>query len=117
MSIDHHLGKAPPSAAPAPTWGEITPEGQSALVVRFCMEEKTVTIPFGEFKRWEHVRSETETIALMTSRELVVIEGRELLAIRVALDLMRLAEVRPNYRRLVEGRPGPRVQRISIEPS
>jgi hypothetical protein len=116
MSIESHPGKPLPSAAVAPTWGEVSPQGQVALVVRFCLPDRVITIPMGEFKRWEHAPGEGEKLTLSTSREEVTIEGRELAPVRAALDLGRLCEVRANYLRAGSNRPGPRIERITIEP-
>lgn len=114
MSLDTAPSHKPLVATPAPTWGEIAGNGEKAVVVRFILAGRVVTFPASELKRWEHVAGEPETLMIAAGRERIVIEGGELNAIRAALDLQRLAEVRTNYER-TKGRPGPRVRRIAIE--
>ena len=49
---------------PPPTWGETTPDGEAARVVRFLLADRVVTFPFSELKRWEHVAGEPELLAI-----------------------------------------------------
>ena len=117
MSIEPHPGKKPLVRPPPPSWGEIAPDGQTALVVRFALGDRVVTFPADEFKRWEHAAGEPELLTIRTGKEQIVIEGRELAEVRAALDLGRLCELRVNYPRSPGGRPGPRVRQITIEPA
>jgi hypothetical protein len=115
MSIETQPGgKLLASAAP-PNWGEIAADGQTAVVIRFLLDQSVVTIPTVHFKRWEHTLGLPETLVLVTSGERIVVEGRELTAVRAALDLGRLCELRVNYPSKSGARPGPQVCRISIE--
>ena len=116
MSIETHPGSKSLVPPPPPNWGEIVPEGQAAVVVRFALVDRVVTFPVDQFKRWEHAPGEPELLTISTEKEQIVIEGRELAEVRAALDLGRLCEVRVNYTRS-GARPGPRVQRIAIEPA
>jgi hypothetical protein len=116
MSIEAHPEKKPLALSAPPHWGEIAPKGETALVVRFILSDRVVTYPFSEFKRWEHVTGSAELLTIAAGKELVVIEGRELAPVRAALDLGTLSELRLTYPRSC-ARPGPRVQRIAIEPS
>ena len=86
------------------------------LVVRFALVDRVVTFPVDQFKRWEHLAGEPELLTISTDKEEIVIEGRELAEVRAALDLCQLREVRINYPRSPGNRPGPRVQRITVEP-
>jgi hypothetical protein len=117
MSIEPHPGKKPLVRPPPPSWGEIAPDGQTALVVRFALGDRAVTFPADEFKRWEHVPGEPELLTISTGKEQIVIEGRELAEVCAALDLGRLCEVRINFPRSSGVRPGPQVRRIAIEPA
>lgn len=117
MSIESHPGQKPLVPPPPPSWGEIAPAGQTALVVRFALVDRVVTFPLDQFKRWEHAAGEPELLTISTEKEEIVIEGRELAEVRAALDLGRLCEVRINYPRSSSARPGPRVLRIAIEPA
>jgi hypothetical protein len=115
MSIETQPGgRLLASTAPL-TWGETVPHGQAAMVVRFILEESVVTIPTVHFKRWDHIRGVPETLVLVTSSERVVVEGKELAAIRAALDLGRLCEIRANHAAKSGARIGPHVHRITIE--
>ena len=117
MSIEPHPGKKSLVPPPPPGWGELAPEGQTALVVRFALADRVVTFPADEFRRWEHAAGEPERLTIRTAQEEIVIEGRELAEIRAALDLGRLCEVRMNHPRSSGVRPGPQVRRITIEPA
>lgn len=114
MSIEHQPGRNPLVPATPPTWGEVTPEGEQATVVRFVLVDRVVTFPFAQLKRWEHIAGDPEILSITAGKEQVVIEGAELAAISAALDLKRLGEVRVNHERS-RARPGPRVRRIAIE--
>ena len=116
MSIQQQTGKKPLVPPPLPTWGETTPDGQTASVVRFVLADRVVTFPFSEFKRWEHVAGEPELLTIHAGDEVVTVEGAGLAVVRAALDLARLGELRPNYERSGV-RPGPRVRQITIEPA
>jgi len=114
MSIEHQPGQKPLVPSPPPTWGEVTSEDKPAPVLRFVLADRVVTFPIAELKRWEHLAGEPEVLSISVGKELIVVEGKELEAIRAALDLKRLAEIRVNYER-TKARPGPRVRRIAIE--
>ena len=116
MSIQQQPGKKPLGPPPPPTWGETTPVGATARVVRFVLADRVVTFPFSELKRWEHVAGEPELLAIHAGKEIITVEGAELAVVRAALDLARLGELRPNHERSVS-RPGPRVRQITIEPA
>lgn len=116
MSIESHSGKKPLAPPPPLQWGEVVPAGETALALRFALGDRAVTYPCSEFRRWEHVNGTPETLILTTAREQVVIEGSELTAIRAALDLGRLTEVRLTFSRQPT-QSGPRIERITIEPA
>ncbi len=113
MSIEQSKGKKALIPPPPPTWGDLSPPGEAATIVRFVLPDRVVTFVASELKRWEHIAGEPEVLMLQAGRETVVIEGRELATVRAALDAGRLAELRPNMER--SNRPGPRIQRIAIE--
>ena len=116
MSIQQQPGTKPLVMPPPPTWGETTPDGATARVVRFVLADRVVTFPFSELKRWEHKAGEPELLTINAGKEIITVEGAELAVVRAALDLARLAEIRPNHERSGV-RPGPRVRQISIEPA
>ena len=115
MSIDTHHNATKFATPPPPSWGELTPVGVTATIVRFLLEERVVTLPTGRFKRWEHTRGQPELLVIGTDDERIIVEGRDLNQIRVALDLGRLSELRVNHSSKGGARPGPRVWRIAIE--
>jgi hypothetical protein len=117
MSIDAQPGGKPLVAPPPLTWGEVAPPGELAAVVRFVLEDRTVSFPVAQLRRWESVPGDREALTISIGTELVLVEGQELAAIRAALDLGRLCEVRLNYPAKTGARPGPRVRRITIEPA
>ena len=116
MSIQQQPGKKPLVPPPSPTWGETTPDGQTASVVRFVLTDRVVTFPFSELTRWEHVAGEPELLTIHVGKEIVTVEGSGLAVIRAALDHARLGELRSNHERSGV-RPGPRVRQITIEPA
>ena len=115
MSIEIFPGTKPLTRPAPPNWGEISPEGKRATVVRFALVNRWVSFPADQFKRWEHAVGEPELLTITTEKEEIVIEGRELAEIRAALDLGRLCELRVNSPRPTGARPGPQVRRITIE--
>jgi hypothetical protein len=82
-------------------------------VVRFVLDDRIVSIPISQLRRWEHTNGEPEYLVIAVGQDAVVIEGHDLAPIRVALDLGRLAEVRPNHER--QRRTGPWVRRLVLE--
>ena len=115
MSIEIFPGTKPLMRPAPPNWGEISPDGKTATVVRFALVDRWVSFPADEFKRWEHAMGELELLTITTEKEEMVIEGRELSEIRAALDFGRLCELRVNFPRPIGARPGPQVRRITIE--
>ena len=115
MSIEIFPGTKPLTRPAPPNWGEISPGGKTATVVRFALVNRWVSFPADQFKRWEHAVGEPEMLTIKTEKEEIVIEGRELGEIRAALDLGRLCELRVNFPRPTGARPGPQVRRITIE--
>jgi hypothetical protein len=114
MSIEPQPGGRPLTPEPPHPWGEVVPTGQQALVLRVALEDRTVTYPYAELRRWEFTRGTPDLLVIKAGSEVVTIEGRELALIRAALDLCRLAEIRLMFPRH-GSRPGPIVQRIAIE--
>lgn len=116
MSIDHHPAKEPLSLPPPRPWGVVTSEKEAGGCVRFVLADRTVTFPYGELKRWEHVAGNPEILVISAGQEMVRVEGQQLAEIRGALDNSRIRELRECERRPV-ARTGPVVNRITIEPA
>jgi hypothetical protein len=116
MSIEQFPGSPQLTRAPSPNWGELSPDGQTAVVVRFALGDGWASFPSSEFRRWDHAIGEPETLTIKTRHEEIIVEGLDLTAIRAALDLGRLCELRVNFPRPQGARPGPQVRRITIEP-
>lgn len=112
MSIDQPVGKPAIAPPPPPDWGEVAPEGQVAHVTRFVFTDRVVAFPGSELKRWEHTDGEPELLIIQVGKEEVIVEGRELAPIRIALDLRRLCELRTTVVRAAQ--PGPKVMRMEI---
>lgn len=117
MSIETHPAGKPLTQAAPLNWGEVAPAGETALVLRFLVEQTAVTIPASQFKRWEHTLGLPETLTLITGSERITVEGKDLAPVRIALDLGRLCELRVNYPARSGVRPGPQIRRIAIEPA
>lgn len=116
MSINSHPGKDP-LAPPAPrAWGVVAAERQTASALRLVLADRSVSYPVNELKRWEHVAGNPETITILAGREVVTIEGRNLVEVRQALDDARLRELRSASAKATV-RSGPQVNRITIEPA
>jgi hypothetical protein len=116
MSIETHSGGKILTHSAPPTWGEVVPDGQVAVVIRFIVGQNAVTFPISQFKRWEHTMGLPETLTLLAGNEQITIEGKELGLVRAALDLGRLCELRVNFYAKSGARPGPQIRRIAIEP-
>ncbi len=112
MSIEAHPGRAMVTRRLARSWGELTPEGEPAQVLRFVLPDRIVTILADDVHRWEHLQGEPEQLILNAGREQFTVEGLCLDDVRHALDLRRLTELRPNFAGGV--RPGPRIRGIAI---
>lgn len=117
MSIEPRSASEPLVPQPPPEWGEVAPDGQTAQVVRFVLDERVVSYPVDQFRSWVHDLGFPETLTIRAGREQVIIEGAELAPIRMALDLGRLCELRVVHSRKRSGRPGPQVRRITVEPA
>lgn len=115
MSIENHPAAKPLTPSPSPNWGELCAKGQTVVVVRFVLEESTVTIPISFFRRWEHTRPPAETLTIDTGSERIIIEGSDLAEVRAAIDLGRLCELRVNVSKKAGARPGPQIRGITIE--
>jgi hypothetical protein len=115
MSIEQTPSKTPAVPAPPPIWGELAPEGKPAPVVRFVLAARVVCYPTGELKRWEHIAGKPEVLLILAHKDCLKIEGRDLAGIREALDLGRCAEIRTTKNRGSADRPGPQVDRITLE--
>ena len=113
MSLDTHAGRLPVTRRLTRTWGELTPEGEPASVLRFVLADRIVTILTDDLRRWEHLQGEPEQLILSTGGGQFTVEGMYLDEVRHALDLRRLTELRPNYAGGI--RPGPRIRGITIE--
>lgn len=113
MSLDTHAGRIPPTRRLTRTWGELTPEGEPAHVLRFVLTDRIVTILTDDLHRWEHLQGEPEYLILSTGAGQFTVEGMYLDEIRHALDLRRLTEIRANF--TGGTRPGPRIRAITVE--
>jgi len=115
MSIDVHPGERPLAPPPPPTWGETAPVGKTATVLRVALPDRWVSFPIGQLTQWEHQVGVPELLSIQTAKREIVVSGRDLADIRIALDLGRLCELRSNFPTKAKARPGPQVHRISIE--
>ncbi|WP_438479709.1 hypothetical protein [Oleiharenicola lentus] len=115
MTLDLAPGQNSPIPEPPPPWGEIVPPGQTSLVLRIVLADRAISYPTQELRRWEHRQGNPETLTISAGREEIAVEGTELGALRAALDLGRVAELRTMYPR-ARIQPGPQIRRITIEP-
>jgi hypothetical protein len=115
MSIEVYPGDRPLAPPPPPTWGDIAPVGKTATVLRVALADRWVSFPFGQLTLWEHQVGEPEMLTIQTAKRSIVVTGRDLADIRIALDLGRLSEVRTNFPNKASPRPGPQVSRITVE--
>ena len=116
MSIEVYPGDRPLAPPPPPTWGDIAPVGKIATVLRVALPDCWVSFPVGQFTHWEHQVGEPELLTIQTAKRSIVVTGRDLADIRIALDLGRLSELRTNFPNKASPRPGPQVRRITLEP-
>ncbi len=116
MSIHPHPGKDPLTPPPPRPWGRVAPEKEKSTSVRFVLPDRVVSFPVAEIKRWEHIAGNPETLLILAGREQVMVEGQHLTEVRVALDEVRLCELRMCVEKPMV-RTGPTVRRITIEPA
>lgn len=116
MSIHQHPAREPLAPPPGPLWGEVAPENERAVAVRFVLADRVVSFPLGELRRWEHMAGNPERLVVAAGTETVTIEGHHLAAIRAALDSARLREIRATPQKPAT-RAAPVVRRITIEPA
>jgi hypothetical protein len=83
-----------PLANAATTWGRLTDEGRSAVVLRAVLTDRTVSLPYHTLARWELSLGETETLIVHSGPLVVTVRGRRLGPLRDALDTARLEQVR-----------------------
>lgn len=114
MAITSHPGKSPLHAPAPATWGDLGSPDEPSRTVRFVLPGRVVSVPFTQFRSWELVAGEPETLTLTADRLTIVIEGRRLAPVGLALDLQLLSEVRPN-REFQSDRAATHVREISIE--
>ncbi|MEZ5415455.1 MAG: hypothetical protein R3F03_14210 [Opitutaceae bacterium] len=98
------------------TWGDIASGKGLREAVRFVLADRVVSYPLNELRRWEHLAGNPEHLLISVGEEMVRVEGRQLIEVRLALDESRLLELRVSQSRpLVRG--GTVISRITIEPA
>lgn len=100
MTLRSDAGAAPVRPHAQPAWGELASSGETASVLRLCTPGRTVSFPSSLLRRWE--LAQEHTLTLLAGDETVTIEGRDLSAVRDALDAQRL-----HLLRVTHGRPFP----------
>lgn len=100
-----------------PVWGRLANEGRTAIVVRFVLLDRTVSLPYHTLVRWELSVGESETLAIQATGVLVTVRGRALAILRDGLDQARLEQVRAQGERAaLRAAPGePWIQGIAVE--
>lgn len=86
MSIEVYPGDRPLAPPPPPTWGEIAPVGKTATVLRVALPDRWVSFPVGQFIHWEHQVGEPELLTIQTAKRSIIVTGRDLADIRIALE-------------------------------
>ncbi|OAM91122.1 hypothetical protein AW736_04935 [Termitidicoccus mucosus] len=100
-----------------PVWGRLADENRTAIVVRFVLPDRTVSLPYHTLVRWELSIGESETLAIQAAGVLVTVRGRLLAVLRDGLDQARLEQVRAQGERAaLRAAPGePWIQGIAVE--
>lgn len=100
-----------------PAWGRLADEGRTAIVVRFVLLDRTLSLPYHTLVRWELSVGESEALAIQAAGVLVTVRGRGLAILRDGLDQARLEQVRAQGERAaLRAAPGePWIQGIAVE--
>lgn len=99
-----------------PAWGRLANEGRTAIVVRFVLPDRTVSLPYHTLARWELSVGDSEVLAIQAAGVLVTVRGRQLAILRDGLDQARLEQVRAQGERAaLRTAPGePWIQGIAV---
>jgi hypothetical protein len=95
----------------------VVDDGARAPCLRFVLPDRVVTFAADQLTRWDHVLGDDENLSLTLAGETVRIEGTDLISVRSALDHGRLLELRLSPAHGSAARLGPRIHRITIEPT
>lgn len=106
-----------PQGHASPVWGRLTEEGRTAIVVRFILLDRTLSLPYHTLVRWELSVGDGESLVIQAAGVLVTIRGRHLAPLRDGLDQARLEQVRAQGERAaLRATPGePWIQGIAVE--
>jgi hypothetical protein len=114
MSISQHPDREPLLPPPPIPWGDVVSDKRTKEVVRFVLADRVVSYPLHELKRWEHLAGNPEQLLISVGHEVIRVEGRQLIEVRLALDESRLLELRMSRSKLMS-QSGTTVSRITIE--
>ncbi len=101
------LAHKPPAPLPtAPAWGVVSGEEEAPSVLRLECADRTESLPYHTLTRWTLRSGADDVLTLYAGSLVVTVRGRELGAIRDALDAGRLALVRTSETRYLPHRSG-----------
>jgi hypothetical protein len=84
------------------------------VAIRFTMPDRTVSVPWSAFSRWEFSEAKEDMLVLESSRERIVIRGQRLAVLRDALDSGMLSEVRQHSGKTLPGDNAVTVREIAF---
>jgi hypothetical protein len=107
----------PAIAVPAPpTWGVLAEPGETVSSIRFECADGAYSYPYHALVRWVIQSTPSETLVIHAGKDSVTVRGRQLAAIRDAIDAGRLRVLRLAADRYPATKSGAVVTHLSVEP-
>jgi hypothetical protein len=111
-----YLAHKPPAPLPAaPAWGIISDDGEPPGVLRLEWQDRSESIPYHTLTRWSLESGDSDTLVIIAGGVTVTVRGRELVAVRDALDTGRLACLRAVGARYALARTGTVITEITVK--
>jgi hypothetical protein len=117
MTLKPQLDKAPAPVTPPLSWGVLAEPGEMVGVVRFECEDGGHSYPYHTLSRWTLRAGQPEHLVIQAGRDKITVRGRDLSAIREALDAGCLRVLRAVSARYGTAEQGTIVAHIEVKTS
>jgi hypothetical protein len=115
MSLKPQPDRKPSESPPPPTWGELADAGEQVGVIRFECAAGDYSFPYHVLSRWALHAGPPESLIIQAGKDTVTVHGRQLSAVRDALEAGRLRVLRATSPRYPPVRSGPEISALIIE--
>lgn len=115
MSLKPQPDRKPPELPPAPAWGELADAGEAVGVIRIECTAGDYSFPYHVLSRWALHAGPPESLVIQAGKDTVTVHGRQLSAVRDALETGRLRVLRATSQRYSPVRSGPEISALIIE--